>query len=129
MTVCLVDTNVLIDFLGHCGDTGFNERVMTALSSGAAVSIITTIELLGWRRHTDQSRWNATNLLARLRELPLERRQVEAAIALRSRSAIHLGDAIIAATALTHGLPLMTRNTDDFKNVDGLTLINPFEAV
>lgn len=53
MSVCLVDTNVLIDFLGHCGDAGFNERVMSALSNGSAVSIITTIELLGWRRHTD----------------------------------------------------------------------------
>ncbi|MBF0179393.1 MAG: type II toxin-antitoxin system VapC family toxin [Magnetococcales bacterium] len=104
--LCLIDTNVLIDLLGRHPDPGFNARVQAALFDGAAISIITTIELLGWRRHTDQSRWDATNLLARMRELPLERQQTEVAIALRSRSAIRLGDAIIAATAMTHGLPL-----------------------
>jgi len=35
-------------------------------------------------------------------------------------------DAIIAATALHHQLVLATRNTDDFKEIDGLNHINPF---
>ena len=34
-------------------------------------------------------------------------------------------DAIIAATALTHRLPLVTRNTDDFAVIPGLRLIDP----
>jgi predicted nucleic acid-binding protein len=38
-----------------------------------------------------------------------------------------LADAIIAATALEFDVPLVTRNVVDFKNVAGLTLINPFE--
>ncbi len=126
--LCLIDTNVLIDLLGRHPDPGFNAKVQVALSDGAAISIITTIELLGWRRHTDQSRQDTTNLSARMRELPLDRQAAKETIALRSRSAIHLGDAIIAATTVTHNLPLMTRNTGDFRNVDGLTLINPFEA-
>jgi predicted nucleic acid-binding protein len=37
-----------------------------------------------------------------------------------------LGDAIIAATAMTHGIPLVTRNEDDFKHIAGLDLKNPF---
>ncbi|MBF0154728.1 MAG: type II toxin-antitoxin system VapC family toxin [Magnetococcales bacterium] len=127
--LCLIDTNVLIDLLGRHPDPEFNSRVQNALSAGAAISIMTTIELLGWRRHTDQSRRDAANLLARMRELPLGRQEAEAAITLRSRSAIRLGDAIIAATALIHHLPLMTRNVSDFKNINGLTLLNPFEAV
>ena len=36
------------------------------------------------------------------------------------------GDAIIAATALVHGLRLVTRNVDDLKHIDGLEWINPF---
>jgi len=39
---------------------------------------------------------------------------------------IKIPDAIIAATALHQELVLVTRNTDDFKEVEGLTYINPF---
>ena len=37
-----------------------------------------------------------------------------------------LADAIIVATALVHGLRLVTRNADDFKHVAGLELLDPF---
>ena len=37
-----------------------------------------------------------------------------------------LADAIIAATALEYGVPLVTRNVDDFKHIPGLDLRNPF---
>jgi predicted nucleic acid-binding protein len=42
-------------------------------------------------------------------------------------NAVSLGDALIAATALEQGLPLVTRNTDDFKWIAGLQLVNPFK--
>ncbi|MDR1220966.1 MAG: PIN domain-containing protein [Treponema sp.] len=38
-----------------------------------------------------------------------------------------LPDAIIAATALTENFALVTRNNDDFKNIAGLELLNPWE--
>lgn len=37
-----------------------------------------------------------------------------------------LGDAIIAATALLHRLPLWTRNVEGFRHVVALELKNPF---
>ena len=37
-----------------------------------------------------------------------------------------LADTIIAATALVHDLPLVTRNEEDFKHVTGLRVVNPF---
>ncbi|MBS1751893.1 MAG: hypothetical protein JST63_18485 [Bacteroidetes bacterium] len=40
---------------------------------------------------------------------------------------IKLPDAIIAATALSYELILITRNTIDFKNINNLKLINPWE--
>ena len=33
----------------------------------------------------------------------------------------------IAATALAHGLTLVTRNTRDFERIAGLRLVNPWE--
>ena len=38
-----------------------------------------------------------------------------------------LGDAVIAATALYHKQPLVTRNIKDFDRVEGLDIVNPFE--
>ena len=35
-------------------------------------------------------------------------------------------DAIIAATALTHGMTVVTRNTDDFESI-GVKLLNPWK--
>jgi predicted nucleic acid-binding protein len=36
-------------------------------------------------------------------------------------------DAVIAATALAHGVPMATRDVDDFAAI-GLTLINPWDC-
>jgi len=40
---------------------------------------------------------------------------------------IKLSDAVIAATALSNNLILVTRNTDDFKGVIDLEIYNPFK--
>ena len=39
---------------------------------------------------------------------------------------IKLPDAIIAATALVYDLTLISRNVSDFKNIEGLKVLNPF---
>ena len=59
-------------------------------------------------------------------ELPLDEQVIERAVTLRQQKRMKLGDAIIAATALEYVLPLVTRNTDDFKHIAGLELRNPF---
>ncbi|MDO8415797.1 MAG: type II toxin-antitoxin system VapC family toxin [Agitococcus sp.] len=44
---------------------------------------------------------------------------------LHHRANHHLEDALIAATAITHGLTVVTRNTKDFEAF-GVMLLNPF---
>jgi predicted nucleic acid-binding protein len=39
-----------------------------------------------------------------------------------------LGDALVAGTALAHGLTLITHNMDDFQWIAGLSLINPLAS-
>ncbi len=57
---------------------------------------------------------------------PLDDGVIERAIGLRRIKRMGTADAIIAATALEYGLPLVTRNVGDFKHIAGLELINPF---
>lgn len=61
-------------------------------------------------------------------EAPLDDEIIVGAIALRQQKKMSLGDAIIAATALFYGVPLVTRNTDDFEHIAALQLINLFES-
>jgi len=67
------------------------------------------IHCLPWDHETGL-RW--AELLARLRSLG---------------KAMPIKDSLIAASALTHGLPLATRNRRDFE-ATGLELVNPFES-
>ena len=85
------------------------------------------IEVLGHPDQTGDQTRRALSLLDLFGELPLREPVVQAASQLRRRQTIRPGDAIIAATALEHDLSLVTRNTDDFQWIEGLTLVNPFE--
>ncbi len=49
------------------------------------------------------------------------------ATAKRRRVTLPTADALIAATALHHGVTLVTRNVDDFKNL-GVSLLNPWHT-
>lgn len=66
-------------------------------------------------------------IVASLAEIPLTEAVIQQAIALRRAKKMSLADAVIAATASAHALPLVTRNVDDFKHIGGLRLINPFD--
>lgn len=123
---CLIDTNVLIEALAGDATGDALERIKAALVGGASFSVITRMELLGWGGHTEQSRRATQALLDQLTEVGITPAVVSTVIGIRSNVAIKLPDAIIAASAITENLPLMTRNTKDFSRVPGLQLVDPF---
>jgi len=47
---------------------------------------------------------------------------------IRKKHNIKLPDAIIAATALVYDFTLITRNISDFKKIEGLQTINPWDV-
>jgi len=51
---------------------------------------------------------------------------VSKTIQIRQKQKIKLPDAVIAATALTNGLTLVSRNTKDFKNIQAIEVIDPY---
>jgi hypothetical protein len=126
VTVWLFDSNVIMGYLNQDSTQGFIDQFEQALVEGAAVSVITTIEVLGWRGHDVTSRASAESLLQCMGEIQLSATVVQQTIALRSKYSVKLPDAVIAATALASGLKLMTRNQTDFERIEGLVIINPF---
>lgn len=57
--------------------------------------------------------------------LPINEAVIEKTITIKQTKKIALGDAIIAATALVYDLIVISRNISDFKNIDGLKVIDP----
>jgi predicted nucleic acid-binding protein len=51
------------------------------------------------------------------------------AVKLRQQRKMSLGDAIIAGTALTHDLTLVTHNTEDFQWISGLKILDPLASL
>ena len=58
-------------------------------------------------------------------QAPIDRPVAERAGRLRRDTGIAIADALVAATALEHGLSLMTRNAADFGRVHGLHIRAP----
>jgi predicted nucleic acid-binding protein len=52
----------------------------------------------------------------------------QTAVELRQGRAMWLGDALIAATAIYHGLTLATHNTQDFERIKALKVLDPLQA-
>ncbi|SFD88015.1 PIN domain-containing protein [Spirosoma endophyticum] len=69
------------------------------------VSLISTIEVLGFSRLTSKDKLTFETYLASVEILPLGREVITEAIRLRQQRKRSLGDSIIAATALLYNLP------------------------
>jgi predicted nucleic acid-binding protein len=122
----LLDSDVIIGYLaGKIPAPG-----MTAVSDFVAatphISVISRIEVLRFKDTPENEQVLADFVNASCVH-PLSDPVVLRTIALCKQSRIKLPDAIIAATALTENFALVTRNTDDFKSIAGLELLNPWE--
>lgn len=88
------------------------------------VSEITTLEVLGFHRLDENDKKYFSDFFSSVTPIPITSAIIARAIHLRQQRKRSLGDAIIAATALTHNLPVVTNNVPDFSTVEGLTIIS-----
>jgi predicted nucleic acid-binding protein len=128
MSAGLLDTSVVIDWDAP--------DVVTALPDEVAICAITLAELTAGP-HLTSSGAERARRQARLQQVeatfeavPFDAAaarsygQIVAAVAGRGRShRRRVADLLIAATAHAHGLPLYTRNPDDFDGLRGLIAI------
>jgi toxin FitB len=124
----LLDTNILIYYWKGDIPKGELNRVEEILKNSFIISIITKIELLGWRKLTLEGYEIARDFLCRAEILPVDDDLAEFTIELKRNNNIKLADALIAATALSNELVLVTRNEDDFSILADLEIYNPFKA-
>ncbi len=90
------------------------------------VSIITKIEVLGFNAPKNHYQL-LTDFMNDSIVLELSNEIVDPCIAIRKKHKIKLPDAIIAATALEYSLTIISRNVSDFKNIEGISVINPYQ--
>lgn len=109
MADVLVDTDVFIDHLRGAVELRADRHRLS-------YSVVTRAELIAGTSASGA----VSELLAPFRELPVDRAVAERAGRIRREAGVRLPDALIAATALEHGLALASRNDRDFGRVRGL---------
>jgi predicted nucleic acid-binding protein len=124
----LADTNVVIDLvLGKLPPASASWLDTKLAAQQIAISVITRIELLGKLVPAPEAAFLQA-FVQSVAVLPLDEPTTQHTIRLRQQHRIKLPDAIIAATVLAHGLPLLTRNVSDFQSLAGLAVLNLHEA-
>ncbi len=118
----LLDTNIVI----HACQPGGDWLAPWTTDPDAAIASVTRIEALGFAGISPVEETAIREFIQTSPIYALDEEVIEQAIQLRQLKKMKLGDAIIAATAMAYGIPLVTRNADDFKHIPGLDLRNPF---
>lgn len=127
MNQYLIDSNILIHILAGDLPERTYSIVREICNQSFLVSIISKIELLGWRNGTPDGLAMARNLLLEADIISLSDPISDIAINIRQKKAIKLPDAVIAASAIFLNATLVTRNIKDFDGIEGLFLLNPFD--
>lgn len=120
----LIDTNIII----YAAQPEHEELRRFIAGRAPVVSAISYVEVLGYHRLTAQEREYFEAFFKASLVLPLSQGLLEQAVRIRQQRKMTLGDALIAGTAMANDLTLVTRNTDDFKGIEELSVVNPFET-
>lgn len=120
----LIDTNVVIDYLGQKIPLSGMKFMNTIIDNIPNVSVITKIEVLGFNAPAEHYQL-LTDFMNDATVVELTNKVVDATIEIRKNYKTKLPDAVIAATALVYDLTIISRNVSDFKNIQNLKVVNP----
>ena len=112
MVKALFDTNILVDYLNAVPEA----RTELGQYSGKAISVITWMEVMvGAGSEVEAA---TRRFLSGFDVVAIDESIAECAVGIRRGHGIKLPDAVIWATAQTHAMLLVTRNTKDFPEGD-----------
>lgn len=118
----LLDTNTVLDFMGNKLPGKAKKYIARIIDLEINMSVINKIELLGFSKVEK----DIIEFVACSNIHPMDDTIVDKTIEVRRLYKIKIPDAVIAATALQNGLVLVSRNIKDFKNIQGLEVIDPY---
>lgn len=118
----LIDSNIVIDFSANVIPKKGSALLSKCLDEDPIISIITKIELLGYKSITQE----VQDLVGVSLTIGLTDEIVNQTIQIRKQYKIKLPDSIIAATAMILDLILLSRNTSDFGKIKGLNQLDLF---
>jgi len=122
----LLDTNILIYYINDNIPENQLKKINQILKDHFNISVITKMEFLGFRKYNFDTFEKAKEFINYSNSYNLNDKIVESVIGIRRKHNIKLPDAIIAATAINNEFTLITRNVSDFKDIDQVSIYNPF---
>ncbi len=120
----LLDTNTVIHYLGALLPAPAMLFMQNVLDNNCNISVVTKMEALGYQFNSANEESAMETFVAGSNVLAIDDAIVGNVITLRKTLKIKLPDAIVAATALVHGLTLLTHD-GGFNRLPGLTVIDP----
>ena len=117
----LLDSNLII-YAGRPEHEALRDLIAR---EGPYVSVISKVETLGYHELGEHEKRVLGEFFDVADMLPVSQSAIATATRLRQRRRMSIGDALIAGTALSHGLSLATHNTEDFAWIEELEVIDP----
>lgn len=124
---CLIDSNVIIGYLNNKIPTDGMQFLHLIIEQVPNISVINKIEVLRFDSPNKETYLTLVEFVNECSILNLNDSVINLTISICKANRIKLPDAIIAATAITFDLILLTRNITDFKTINNLKTLNPWE--
>ena len=123
MSTDLIDSNLII----YAAQSEHDELRGYIADEAPFVSVVSKVETLGYHGLDTDAKAFLEDFFGAAAVLPVSQNVVEEAIRLRQKRDMSLGDALIAGTATSRELRVVTHNTGDFDWIDELEVFDPLE--
>ncbi|PSQ76199.1 MAG: PIN domain nuclease [Bacteroidetes bacterium QH_8_67_23] len=123
MSTDLIDSNLII----YAAQSEHDELRGYIADEAPFVSVMSKVETLGYHGLDTDEKAFLEDFFGAAAVLPVSQNVVEEAIRLRQKRNMSLGDALIAGTATSRELRVVTHNTGDFDWIDELEVFDPLE--
>ena len=119
----LLDSNIII-YAAQAENEFLREFIV---ENSPYVFALSCLEVLGYHKLSDENKGYFEEFFDASQILSISQVVINQAVKLKQIKKMSLGDAIIAGTALVYDLTVVTRNIDDFRWINQLNVLNPFD--